>query len=185
MDTKIRTNLELITSADRDVQGAAFQNLLELAEKPVDWAYEAWGEIVTGLSSQENRVRAIAAQLLCSLAKNSDPQKRILQNFPQLMAVTKDPRFVTARHTLQAIWKVGAAGVEQKQILLQALTERYTNCVSEMNYMLIRYDIIAALKRLYDETKDEKIRFLALKLISLEEDPKNHRKNMSLWKNRK
>ncbi|MHC1782012.1 MAG: hypothetical protein AB9891_04470 [Anaerolineaceae bacterium] len=185
MEPIVRINVDSIESADREVQHQAFHYLLEAANRPVEWSYEVWDEMVAGLASPDNRVRAITAQLLCSLAKNSDPQKKILKDLPQLMAVTKDPRFVTARHTLQAIWKVGAAGEEQKQMLMQALTDRYTSCVGEKNYMLIRYDIIASLKKLYDEIRDEKIRFLALKLIGMEEDPKNHRKNMSLWKNRR
>ncbi len=182
MDSKIRAKVDAIYSEDREAQHRAFLDLLESAEKPVAWAYDAWDELVAGLSSPNNRVRAIAAQLLCSLAWKSDPQIRILEDFPRLMAVTRDPRFVTARHTLQAIWKVGAAGEEQKQILLRALSERFAACIDEKNYMLVRYDIIVALKRLYDEVNDEKIRFLALKLINQEENPRNHRKDLSVWK---
>lgn len=185
MDNQIRTKLTAILSEDREVQQRAFLDLLEEAERPVEWAYDVWDQLVTGLASPNNRVRAISAQLLCSLARKSDPDKRILKDFPRLMAVTRDPRFVTARHTLQNIWKVGAAGGEQKQMLLQALSGRYTDCIDEKNYMLVRYDIIAALKKLYDDDRDEKIRFLALKLIALEENPRNHQKNLSLWKNRK
>jgi hypothetical protein len=65
-----------------------------------------------------------AAQLLCNLAK-SDPQNRMLADFDALLAVTKDKRFVTSRHSLQALWKVGAAGEEQKALLLDALQTRY------------------------------------------------------------
>ncbi len=184
MSAILRTRVDALYSADREVQHGAFIELLESTAQPVDWSYEVWDELLNDLSSPDNHMRAIAAQLLCNLARYSDPQKRIMKDFPRLLAVTKDQRFVTARHTLQAIWKVGAAGDAQKQMLLQAMTERYTNCAGEKNYMLIRYDIVAGLKKLYDEIKDEKIRFLALNLIKMEEDPKNHRKNMSLWKNR-
>jgi hypothetical protein len=185
MDNQIRTTLDGIYSEDREVQHSAYTDLLTQTERPVAWSYEAWDEILAGLSSADNHVRAISAQLLCNLAKNSDPDKRILGDFPHLLAATKDPRFVTARHTLQALWKVGAAGEAQKQMLLQGLTARFTDCISEKNYFLIRYDIIADLKKLYDAVRDEKIRFLALKLIAAEEDPKNRRKDLTLWKNRK
>jgi len=185
MDSKVRAKVDALYSEDREEQQRAFLDLLEAAERPVEWAYEVWDQLVTGLASPNNRVRAITAQLLCSLARKSDPDKRILKDFPRLMAVTRDTRFVTARHTLQNIWKVGAAGQEQALMLLKALSERYISCIDEKNYMLVRYDIIAALKRLYDEFRDERIRFLALKLIALEENPRNHQKNLSLWKNRK
>ncbi len=182
MDDEIHKKIETIHSADRQEQGAAYLDLMEAAEKRVDWAYDVWDGLVTELRSPDNRLRAIAGQLLCSLAWKSDPEKRILRDFTNLMALTRDPRFVTARHTLQAIWKVGAAGEEQKQLLLRALSERFAACIGEKNYMLVRYDIIVALKKLYDEIKDEKIRFLALKLINMEENPRNHRKDLSVWK---
>ena len=40
---------------------------------------------------------------------------RMLKDFDKLLAVTKDERFVTARHCLQSLWKVGAAGPEQRR----------------------------------------------------------------------
>ena len=43
--------------------------------------------------------------MLANLTK-SDPEKRILKDFDALLSVTKDERFVTARHTMQSIWKV-------------------------------------------------------------------------------
>ena len=52
----------------------------------------------------DNHNRAIAAQVLCNLAK-SDPQYRMLKDFGALLAVIKDERFVTARHCMQAVKK--------------------------------------------------------------------------------
>jgi hypothetical protein len=45
------------------------------------------------------RSRAIAAQVLCNLAK-SDPKNRMAKDFQALLNVTKDERFVTARRVL-------------------------------------------------------------------------------------
>jgi hypothetical protein len=59
----------------------------------------------------DNHQRAIAAQALSNPAK-SDHKLRMLKDFDKLMAVTKDERFVTARHSLQSLWKVGTAGKE-------------------------------------------------------------------------
>jgi len=55
--------------------------------------------MVESLTHMDNHVRAIAAQVLCNLAR-SDPENRILKDFDALLAVTKDERFVTARHCL-------------------------------------------------------------------------------------
>jgi hypothetical protein len=52
--------------------------------------------------------------------------------------VTKDERFVTARHCLQSLWKVGVAGNKQRKIYMEGLERR----VTEKNGTLIRYDLI-------------------------------------------
>lgn len=80
----------------------------------MDWAYAAWDELVAGLSDKDNHVRAISSQILANLAK-SDPEKKILRDFDSLLGVTRDERFVTARHCMQSIWKVGAAGEDQQK----------------------------------------------------------------------
>jgi hypothetical protein len=72
----------------------------------------------------------MATQFLCRLAK-SDPEKRMLEDFPAVWEVTKDKKFVTARHSLQSIWKVGLAGTEQKEMVLKSLVDRFINCVHE------------------------------------------------------
>lgn len=183
MDTTTRTNLDHIRSKDRELQNQAYFYLLELTEKPVDWAYEAWDELVAGLSDKDNHVRAIASQILANLAK-SDPEKRMLQDFDALLEVTKDKRFVTARHCMQSIWKVGAAGEEQQEMLVDGLVRRFEECRTEKNWSLIRYDIIQGFRNLYDEVRDESIKEKALGLIETEDDPKYRKKYESVWKSR-
>src|SRR5919109_3930036 len=114
MDSKTRKHLDNLRSEEREFQNQAFFYILEATEKPVDWAYEAWDQLVEGLSHKDNHVRAISAQLLCSLAK-SDPENRMKKNFPALMEVTKDKRFVTARHCIQSIWRVGASSKKMQK----------------------------------------------------------------------
>ena len=142
-----------------------------------------WAEIVENLSHKDNHNRAIAAQVLCNLAK-SDPKNRIQKDFDALLAVTKDERFVTARHCLQALWKVGAAGKKQQKILVEGLERRFKECVAEKNSTLIRYDISQSLRNLYDTVKDEKIKEKALQLIETEEDLKYRKKYATLWKSK-
>jgi hypothetical protein len=181
MDSKIRKHLNNLLSEERDLQNQAFFYILEATEKPVDWAYEVWDELVAGLRHKDNHVRAISAQVLCSLAK-SDPENRMQKDFPALMAVTKDERFVTARHCLQSIWKVGASGEKMQKTVVEAFAERFRNCAAEKNCTLIRYDIIQGLRNLYNEAQDESIKQKALELIETEEDLKYRRKYASVWK---
>ena len=157
MDEIIRTNLNNLRSEDRVLQNKAFFAILEATAEPVDWAYAAWDDLLADLRHKDNHVRAIAAQVLCNLAQ-SDPEKRMLQDFPALLAVTKDERFVTARHCLQALWKVGAAGREQQQLVVDGLAGRFQECAAEKNCTLIRYDIIQDLRNLYDVVKEEAIK---------------------------
>ena len=181
MDSKTQKYLDNLRSEERDLQNQAFFYILEATEKPVDWAYEVWDELVEGLRHKDNHVRAISAQVLCNLAK-SDPENRMQKDFPALMAVTKDERFVTARHCLQALWKVGAAGKKQQKIYMEGLERRFKECLTEKNGTLIRYDILQSMRNVYDAVKDEKIREKALKLIETEEDLKYRKKYAGLWK---
>ena len=181
MDKITRANLDNLWSPDRQLQNAAFSYILSATDKPVDWAYEAWDQLVQGLSHQDNHVRAISAQVLSNLAK-SDPKNRMSKDFDALLAVTKDERFVTARHCLQSLWKVGVAGKKQRQLLTDGLGRRYKECITEKNCTLIRYDIIQSLRNVYAAVQDEKVKGKALELIETEDDLKYRRKYASLWR---
>jgi len=182
MDSIIRTNLNNLRSEDRELQNKAFFAILEATAERVDWAYAAWDGLLADLRHKDNHVRAISAQVLCNLAK-SDPEKLMLKDFAALLAVTKDERFVTARHCLQALWKVGAAGREQ-QLVVDGLAGRFKECAAEKNCTLIRYDIIQDLRNLYDVVKDEAIKEKALDLVASEEDLKYRKKYAGVWKDR-
>lgn len=181
MDKLTRTHLDNIRSKDRELQNKAFFYVLNMTEKSVDWAYDVWDEMVTGLTHEDNHVRAIAAQVLCNLAK-SDPKNRILKDFEALLDVTKDDRFVTARHCMQALWKVGVAGKQQQKIYMEGLERRFKECITEKNCTLIRYDILQSMRNVYDAAKDKKIKEKALELIETEEDLKYRKKYATLWR---
>jgi hypothetical protein len=181
MDKTTRANLYNIWSEDRQLQNDAFLYILKITDRPVDWAYEAWDELLANLTHKDNHNRAIAAQILCNLAK-SDPQNRMLKDLDALIAVTKDERFVTARHCMQALWKVGVAGTQQQQKLVDGLAGRFKECSTEKNCTLIRYDILQSLRNVYNIVKDEKIKAKALELIETEEDTKYRKKYATLWR---
>jgi hypothetical protein len=180
MDDAIKAHMTNIHSGDR-AEGQAFRSLMEATDRPVDWAYEVWDELMRTLTHKDNHQRAIAAQVLCNLAK-SDPEGKMLKDFDALLAVTRDERFVTARHCLLSLWKVGAAGKSQQRRLVDGLAGRFEECIAEKNCTLIRYDILQGLRKLYDEVKDETIREKALELIETEEDLKYRKKYANVWR---
>src|SRR5215213_2804302 len=146
MDSKTQKHLENLRSEDKELQNQAFSYILKETEKPVDWAYEVLDQLVEGVHHKDNHVRAISAQILANLAK-SDPKNRMQKDFPVLMAVTGDEKFVTARHSLQSIWKVGREKKMQKTVV-DALANWFKNSITHKNYTLIRYDIIQDLRNL-------------------------------------
>ena len=181
MDKRIRVHLDNICSTDRQLQNKSYRSLMKETEKPVDWAYEAWDELVEGLTHKDNHVRSISSQLLANLAK-SDPKGRIFKDFNKLLNVTKDEKFVTARHCLQSIWKVGLAGKNAQQLVVKGLEKLYKECANEKNGTLIRYDVIVDFKNLYNSTTSSEIKEKALELIELEQDLKYRRKYAMVWK---
>lgn len=182
MDISVKAYFENLESDDKDAQYEALNKLLELTEKEVEWAYEVWDQLKEDLTHKNNHKRSRAAQFLANLAAKSDPEKRILKDFAAVWEVTKDPKFVTARHSLQSIWKIGLAGDEQKEMVVSHLVDRFNTCPDEKNYTLIRYDIIQDLKNLFDAFEEEEIKQKALELIESEELDKYRKKYKTIWK---
>jgi len=181
MDKIIRTHLDNIRSDDGQVQFKAYDYLMKETEQPVDWAYEALDEIVEGLKHKDNHVRAITSQILSHLAK-SDPKGRIFKDYEKLLNVTKDERFVTARHCMQSLWNVAVVGKMQQKLYLDGMEKRFKECAAEKNGHLIRYDILVSMRNVYNEVGDESIREKAQALIAYETDVKNQKKCAGVWK---
>jgi hypothetical protein len=133
------------------------------------------------LRHKDNHVRTIAGQLLCNLAK-SDPELRILDDLPALLELTKDNRFATARHCLQALRKVGAAGEAQRAAYQGGMVQRFVRCDTAKNWSLIRFDVLQSMRNVYDVTGDDSIRTTAQELIDSEADVKYRKKYAGLWK---
>lgn len=181
MNEIARTSLENLQSAEKVRQDTAFATLMKVSAQPVDWAYDIWDSLLQMLTDKDNRRRAIAAQVLCNLAK-SDPKQKMQTALPSLLAVTKDERFVTARHCMQSLWKVGVINKDLQKQLLAGLGARFDECVAEKNGTLIRYDIIVVLGQLFDQTHDEQIRHTARVWIAKEADLKYRKKYADVWK---
>lgn len=181
MNSDIQTQLAKLTSGNPDARNEAYNHLLQASEQPVDWAYEVWDQLVALLRHKDNHVRSIASQVLSNLAK-SDPENRMQRDFPVLLAVTKDERFVTARHCLQSLWKIGLVGPAQRKMVVDGLASRFQECSVEKNCTLIRHDIAVDLKQLYDAVADESIQATAKTLIESESDEKYRKKYKTVWK---
>ena len=147
----------------------------------MDWAYEVWDDMLKALHSKEGGRRAVASQVLCNLAK-SDPQNRMLNDFDEVFAVTRDAKFVTARHCLQSVWKVGIVSDQHRALVVDRLAKRFADCTSEKNATLIRYDIVVDLFKIHEATRDDAVKQQALSLIETESDIKYRKKYASVWR---
>jgi hypothetical protein len=168
-------------SADRARQNAAYEEMMRATGEPVPWAYEVWDEVVGNLAHGDNHNRAIAAQILCNLAL-SDPEQRILDGLAPLIEVTGDKRFVTARHCLRSLWRIGLAGPVQRAAVVDALAARFAGCGQEKNATLIRSDIVVGLRNLHKATGDAAIERRAAALIETETDLKYRAKYAKSWR---
>ncbi|MBU3113636.1 hypothetical protein [Clostridium lacusfryxellense] len=181
MDEITKQYMEDIHSLDKDIRYEAYIKLMEITENEVDWAYEVWETLIQDLKDKNNHLRSIAAQLLCNLSK-SDKEARIISDFHHLILLTRDERFVTARHCLRSLWKIGIIGEKHTDLVLSGLEERYKDCINEKNCTLIRADIIEDLKNMYTILNDEVISTKVLELLEMETDDKYKKKYLSIWR---
>jgi len=181
MDQIAKQHFDNLQSNDANLRYASFQYIINLTKQPVDWAYEVWDNLLALTKNGDNHQRTIAVQVLSNLAK-SDPGQRMLKDFDKLLAVTRDEKFVTARHSLQSLWKAAIVNKELQKKIVQGLTKRFKECIAEKNCTLIRYDILGVLRKIYDQVNDEKIRNTSLALIETEDDLKYRKKYLGLWK---
>ena len=181
MNNQIKKEFEKSKYGNNEERYESYLNILKLTAQEVDWAYEVWDQLIEDLSHEDNHQRSRASQYLCNLTI-SDPEQRILNDFPKIWEVTYDEKFVTARHTLQSIWKIGLAGNEEKEMVLEYMTDRFHHCTDEKNYTLIRSDILQNMRNLYNVLEDETIKLTAMKLIETVEEEKYKKKYMKIWK---
>jgi hypothetical protein len=181
VDRQMILEFEKSKSGDKEERFEAYHTILNATDQKVDWAYEVWDQLVEDLTHKDNHQRSRAAQYLANLAK-SDPDRRIMQDFPRLWEVTKDEKFVTARHSLQSIWKVGIAGNPQKEMVMEYMVDRFKNGTDEKNFTLIRNDILQNIRNLYDHYSDDTIKQTALDLIDMVDDKKYKKKYLAIWK---
>jgi hypothetical protein len=177
----IEQHIKNLYSKDKNLQGESYRVLMELTDKPVDFAYDIWNDLLDILKNGNNTGRSIAAQLLCNLAK-SDKEKRMDKDLPKLFEATKDENFVTTRHTLLSLWKVGIVNSPLLKKVIKGLEKRFNECIDEKNCTLLRYDICCVFRKMFDNLLDENIYKASLKLIETEKDEKYKKKYLGVWK---
>lgn len=176
--------VDLLINGDRCERNAAFRLLFAASNEAVTWSYDVWPTVVRGLTAPDDHVRAICAQLLCNLAAYSDPEGRILTDFDQLLNVSRDPEFDTARSCLRYLWQVGLGGPDRLDLLLAGLELRQRESATEKNVTLVRYDIQIGLVQLYGRRPGHayEIYETAMRWIDDEKDPDYRKKFLFEWR---
>ncbi len=177
----VRSAIEALAAGDTQAIGDAYATLQHEADQKVDWADAVWDKLITLLASPNNRVRSIAGQALCAFAASADHSK-VSRDLGTILLTSHDERFVTARHILQSIWRIGLCSDALRHDLLIQLEQTFRNCTGEKNWTLIRFDIVCGLRELYDATGDKAVRDAAGGLIGLEDSEKYRKKYASAWR---
>lgn len=177
----VRSALETLAAGDTQTIGHAYAVLQQEADQKVDWADAVWDELISLLASPDNRVRSIAGQTLSALALSAD-HRSVSRDLGTILQTTRDERFVTARHVLQSVWRIGLCSDDLRQDLLLRLEQRFKDCTGEKNWTLIRFDIVCGLRKLYFATGDRAVRDAAENLIGLEDTAKYRRKYAGAWR---
>jgi len=172
--------LDDIEGTDPAQRTRAYNELLDLTEGVVD-VTGLWDRIAAYMDSKDNHLRSIGGQLLCSLAK-SDTEGRFFDYFDWIKRLTKDPMFVTARHVLQASYRIGLAGPKYRKLVLDFYEARYDDCAAERNASLIRFDILVCMKKLYDAKRDPALAERARQRIMTVSSDTDRTKYRKVWK---
>jgi hypothetical protein len=181
MNKDVKETFSHLGSTDDKIRMQALQTILALTEVKVDWACEVWEDLLARLNHENSYQRSIAIMLLCNLAK-SDRENRLGGSLNQLLAHTKDEKFITSRQCIQNLWKAAAADQANRGKVLKHLEKRFKECAGEKHANLLRQDIIQSIKSLYVMDKDEALIDMAQSLIAGEEDEKNRKKYEAVLK---
>lgn len=134
-------------STDDAVRMEAFTALLSVTEERVSWLPEVFPDLEARLLHPNSYQRSIAVMLLANLAK-SDAAGRVWKILPRILALTTDEKFITRRQCVQCLWRFAVASDECRDLIVEHLRERFSSCVSEKHFNLIRRDILVCLARI-------------------------------------
>lgn len=181
MDLAQRESFRAIFSSGKAPDPVEYEPFLVSLESPVDWAYELWSPILQAFTSPDNHLRSLAGQAFCRLAL-SDPEGRFAQDLEALLTLTCDSRFVTARHVIQSLWRIGLGGELHRKLLLTVVRRRWSLTMAEKNSNLVQSDLIGVLGTLYSRGSNRELENLAQELINSITDSVQHKKLLAAWK---
>jgi len=170
-----------LRSTSDDVRYPAFQKVYELTEAKVDWVYEVWSQLLEMLKSDNSYQRSIALRLLCNLSQ-SDNENRIAAILPEILAHTKDEKFITSRQTLQEVWKIAWFCPVLSAQVVEHLKKRFAECGEEKHANLLRQDVLQSLVTLAELRHDNTLLTDVEQLIASESDEKNRKAYRKLMK---
>jgi hypothetical protein len=166
--------LDNLGAVDDRVRFEALESVLRLTEDRVAWADEAWDEMAAKLEDPNSFQRSIGIMVLCGLAKSA-PEARVRETLPLILRHTRDEKFITSRQCLQSVWKLAAAHDSLAGSVLDHLETRFRECVDEPHANLLRRDVIASIRAIYDETHDPAVWNRAAALVSEEPAAKDRK----------
>ena len=143
---------DAIDGPDDQKRVGAYLAVLARTDTPAD-VYAQWERLTAFLTSKNNHIRSIGGQLVAHLA-SSDPEGRVWGLWDRWTNLTRDPMFVTARHTLQRSPQFALAGVEHRRRLIDFYQQRFHDCTADKNTTLIRYDLQVCLRQIFDQRPD-------------------------------
>ena len=156
----------------------AFIAFLEMTKQKVPWAAQYWPIFVEQLASKNDHERSRAAQMLCHVAMSMDAAS-VQTALDPLWQIAFDKKFVVSRHLIQTFWRV-ALHEDFSTPVVERYTEHFKTCEQQKNYTLIRYDIVAALRKLLPT--HPVLAEIVPALIELEHDEKYKKKYTKAWK---
>lgn len=148
MNGEILGLLHDLESVDGNVRKPAFDRLLAITDERVDWLEDVFEALKTKLYSKNAFQRSIGVMLLSNLAK-SDVSGRLALCADRCLELLEDEKFMTARLTAQAIWKIAVAQPPLRAKVVDALMLALGNSNASPHPNLIRQDIVLSLVRVY------------------------------------
>ena len=169
-ETKLKENKTRLNALNR---------LQEITDKKVEWLNEAFDDLRNRLKSENSYQRSIGMILLCNLSK-SDYENCLEAALPDILELLDDEKFITRRQTIQNVWKIAIEKNNLRKSIIEALSRKFNECISEEHYNLIRQDIISALSSIRRENPDFCPMPLINDLIETEDDIKLREKYKKL-----
>lgn len=137
-----------LSTKDDVVRKSALDKLMTLTGSRVDWIYDHLDTLCAKLDSENSFQRNIGAMLIANLAK-SDGQGQLEGVISRFIAQMDDGKFITARITLQAAWRFGAASEAYARRIAAGLIDALSsNRHLGTHGNLIRLDAVTSLSEI-------------------------------------